>query len=437
MIMNKFFTFILLLCVGVIYATELRIADSAFESYLINESGVDINHDGKIQLSEVKCFSGGLYIQGRGIKNLKGIEAFENLTGLWCNDNEITSLDLSRNRALISVYCYNNKLKQLYIGRNNALKYLYCYNNQLRQLHLWGTPSLTMLHCYDNQLRWLGGLSFNKNLTDLYCYDNELLFLNLSKAKQLERLYCYNNQLSHLDVSKNKKLTDLYCYENNLVNLNIDGADSLRLLYCYNNVLRQLDASSNCLLEHLYCYNNSIQRLDVSGATSLELLYCYNNNIKSLDVSNNKELTDLLCYNNELNFLNIKNGANTNLTSFSATGNADLTCIQVDDQAYAESEGCWYIDCTAYYRENCCDDDAVFFNEITVGPNPVVNVLKIFDKGAYIKNVRIYPFSSTDEILCTQDRNIDLTNFNLCRGLYRVHIEGSNNKSTTRLIYKK
>ncbi len=432
-IMNKIFTFILLLCVGVISANELRIPDANFRNYLINESGVDTNGDGKIQLSEAKNFSGGLYCQGKGIKNLRGIQAFVNLTGLWCNDNQIERLDLSRNKALVSLYCYNNKLKQLHIGRNRALKYLYCYNNQLRQLHLWGTPSLTMLHCYDNKLRWLN-ISGSRKLTDVYCYNNQLLSLDVSKARSLQRLYCYNNQLYCLDVSKNGCLTDLYCYDNNLVSLNVKGADSLRLLYCYNNLLRRLDASTNSSLEHLYCYNNSIQALNVSGATALQFLYCYNNKIKCLDVSNNKELTDLFCYNNDLRVLNIRNGANTNLTSFSATGNKDLRCIQVDDQDYAESEGCWYIDCTAYYRENCCGDPQVSIRNVVVGPNPVRNVLRIDPRGATIENIRLLHFSGR-EILRTQ--NTEINTSNLRRGIYLVRVEGTNNRFITRMIIKR
>jgi hypothetical protein len=50
--------------------------------------------------------------------------------------------------------------------------------------------------------------------------------------------------------------------------------------------------------------------------------------------------------------LNVQNGNNTIILGFNATGNPDLTCIQVDDVAYSTTS--WTnIDATASFNTNC------------------------------------------------------------------------------------
>ena len=53
------------------------------------------------------------------------------LTKISCSDNQLTTLDVSRNQALEELSCRGNKLTALDVAQNQALKWLDCRNNLL------------------------------------------------------------------------------------------------------------------------------------------------------------------------------------------------------------------------------------------------------------------------------------------------------------------
>ena len=73
----------------------------------------------------------------------------------------------------------------------------------------------------------------------------------------------------------------------------------------------------------------------MSNNTALTHLYCAENQLTSLDVSNNTALEVLHCTYNQLTYLNMKNGLTDQLSTFDATGNSSLTCIETLDPVYA------------------------------------------------------------------------------------------------------
>ena len=240
-----------------------------------------------------------LDVSDKNISNLKGIEHFTALTYLYCDYNQLTTLDISKNTALTYLSCYNNQLTVLDVSKNTALTYLWCYNNQLTTLDISKNTALTDLSCTDNQLTVLD-VSKNTALTTLYCYNNQLTALDVSKNTALTTLYCDYNQLTTLDVSKNTTLTNLDCSNNQLTTLDVSKNTALTSLYCYNNQLTALDVSKNTALTSLECVYNQLTTLDVSKNTALTSLYCYNNQLTALDVSKNTALTYLCCYNNQI-----------------------------------------------------------------------------------------------------------------------------------------
>ena len=94
-----------------------------------------------------------------------------------------------------------------------SLKRLDCNSNQLTTLDVSKNVALLELYCRDNQLT---SLDFSKNvaLDTLNCNRNQLTSLDLSKNVALKYLYCTANQLTSFDVSKNVELTGLVCTEN-------------------------------------------------------------------------------------------------------------------------------------------------------------------------------------------------------------------------------
>lgn len=187
-------------------------------------------------------------INKKDISDLKGIEAFPNLTELDCGNNSIQKLDLRQNPMLITLKCNKNQLTQLDLSKNPDIDYLNCSENQLEQL-------------------------------------------DVSHLK-LEYLYCSHNDLEQLDVKNSKWLRELDCSKNELTVLDVDVTHKPNLVRveCQNNQLTSLILGENKMLRKLNCANNQLTVLDVSSSPNLTTLWLKNNQLTSLNLDNNPNL---------------------------------------------------------------------------------------------------------------------------------------------------
>ena len=188
-----------------------------FRRYL--KANIDKDGDGYLNDTELNITE--LDVSGQYIANLKGIEFFPHLEKLYCYNNKLTSLDVSKNTGLLTLSCYENKLTSLDVSQNTKLEELLCGKNQLTELDVRNNTAL-----------WC-----------LSCYENKLTSLDVSHNTQLEQLDCGRNQLTELDVHNNTKLWYLSCYENNLTSLDVSQNPALQELYCGKNRLTSLDVS--------------------------------------------------------------------------------------------------------------------------------------------------------------------------------------------------
>ncbi|NBW59711.1 MAG: hypothetical protein EBR41_03990, partial [Crocinitomicaceae bacterium] len=92
------------------FGQNVNIPDANFKAYLVSNKAINTNGDKEIQVSEASAFNDTIYCLEINISNLRGIEAFTSLTGLHCNSNKLTSLDLSKNTALTYLECSFNQL---------------------------------------------------------------------------------------------------------------------------------------------------------------------------------------------------------------------------------------------------------------------------------------------------------------------------------------
>lgn len=314
-IMKALFTgIILVFCTLAVQAQNVHIPDPNFRSYLLSHSGINTNGDNEISATEAAAFSGGIHIENRNIFDLTGIEAFTSLTVLNCEQNNLTSLDISNNTALLELNCNQNQLTNLDVNSN---------------------PSLIELRCSGNQL----------------------LVLDVSNNTALKILTCQANQLTSLDVSNSSNLDQLICINNSLVNLNVNNCTLLRELYCSGNQLTTLDISDNHQLLILSCENNQLINLNTHNNYIIFLLSCFNNQLTSLDISNNSKMMQLDCSSNQLLSLNVANGRNqSGLSSVWANDNPNLVCIRVDTPAWSVTnwvEPNFKKDATAAWSEGC------------------------------------------------------------------------------------
>ena len=226
--------------------------DENFRSYVqktvMGSSSATTLTDAKIQSRT------SIDVTNKKIANLKGIEHFTALTILDCAQNQLTTLDVSKNTALTSLGCGANQLTTLDVSKNTKLTILHCGDNQLRTLDVSKNTALTILNCSLNQLRTLD-ISKNIALTSLSCGKNQLTTLDVSKNTALTILDCYSNQLTTLDVSKNTKLVLLNCSGNRLTTLDVSKNTALKNFDCKSNKLKTLDISKNTKLVTMYCTN--------------------------------------------------------------------------------------------------------------------------------------------------------------------------------------
>lgn len=285
------------------------IPDANFEKKLI-ELGMDSGPvDGKVLTSNISNVK-FLDLTKSNISDLTGIQDFVSLTDLYCSQNSLTTVNVSKNIALTTLDCNNNRITSLDVSNNIALLNLSCYSNQLTALDVRVNTALTKLDSGSNKYTALD-VSSNTALTFLGCNTNQLTSLDVSMNTALNLLDCRENKLTHLDVSKITTLTELYCQSNQLTNL---------------------DISKNKALEFLNCSKNQLTTLDVSVNTALVGLY-----------SNSNQLTSL----------NLKNANNVKFAYLNLTANPNLTCIQVDNAAYSNTNWSTKKDATATYNETC------------------------------------------------------------------------------------
>ena len=138
--------------------------------------------------------------------------------------------------------------------------------------------------CSDNQIISLD-ISRNAGLGSLSCGDNLLTSLDVSNNTSLETLWCTGNLLTSLEVSNNMMLTALGCYNNRLTKLDVNGATALTSLTCHENLLTTLDASSNVSLPSLSCSFNQLVSLVVSDQGVIKTVNCESNRLRGTSIT--------------------------------------------------------------------------------------------------------------------------------------------------------
>ena len=131
---------------------QTYVPDDNFESYLeANGMGDGIQLNDSINTLSIEMLI-YLDVGNQNISNLTGIKDFTALIKLYCNDNQLTSLDVSNNTALTGLYCTRNPLTSLDVSTNTALTDLACQNNLLTKLDVSTNTGLQYLNCQENQL---------------------------------------------------------------------------------------------------------------------------------------------------------------------------------------------------------------------------------------------------------------------------------------------
>ncbi len=315
--MKKLYCAFLMICFWqVVHGQGLYIPDANFKAKLLaaeanneiakNHQGqyirIDSNGNGEIEVAEALAVS-YLNVSSSAITDLTGIEYFEKIMTLLCNDNKLLTISTSALPLLTSLQCANNEIVSLNLTTCTKLYSLSCANNRLTNLIL-DNPSLNFMDCQHNDLVSLE-VNNSPNLEYLYCSYNSLTHLDLLGNGRLRDLECSFNRLTVLDASKLIRLRDLECNNNQLTLLQLAG-NFIKKLYCNNNRLTQLNLSAQTVLEELNCSNNALTALNIRGLSNLKRILMQNNRVASLtDLIGYPELVSLIADNNKLSALTI------------------------------------------------------------------------------------------------------------------------------------
>ena len=131
---------------------ETNFPDPNFRAYVMAEigknSGNSLSESKRNKVKEIDVYDG---YNGQKITSLKGIEFFPNLEELLCSNNNLTSLDVSKNTALELLWCEGNNLTSLDVSQNTQLKVLDCHQNNLTSLNVESTNITTPYSQFDAQ----------------------------------------------------------------------------------------------------------------------------------------------------------------------------------------------------------------------------------------------------------------------------------------------
>ena len=353
------------------FSQTTEIPDPNFEQALIDLGYDNAPINGSVptaNISEVTL----LEVSDKNISSLDGIEAFTALNYLYCPDNQLTSLDVTNNAALIQ----------------------------------------------------------------LNCSGNQLIFLDVSQNTTLTDLICNTNQLTSLNISQNTALTDLACVDNQLTSLDLSNNAALTYLELQTNQLTSLDVSQNTNLTFLNCINNQLTSLDVSNNTALTYLTCRFNQLTSLDVSQNNVLTALDCINNQLINLDVRNGNNTNFNIFYSTFNSDLICIFVDDADWSATNWTNIDPTSTFVNDEAeCDTLSLGDNslvlDVNIYPNPTTNYLFIEGNKNPLA-ISIYNLLGAEVISESNTHKIDVSE--LSKGVYIINVSDGVSQTNKKFI---
>jgi uncharacterized repeat protein (TIGR01451 family) len=259
---------------------------------------IDANNNNEIDVNEAAQVS-FLEINNASLTSLSGIENCINLVSLQCQNNQISTLNVSSLSLLINLDCSNNQLTFLNTNGITELSNLNCAFNDLTSLNISGITNITTVDCSYNNLNAI-------NLTDLFnlevldCSNNQLPTIDLTDLLSIKKLDCHNNVLTGITTTGLNSLEELYCNNNQISSLVVTNLTNLAILNCSNNTLNNLIAINLPLLEVLSCNYNLLTSINLNQLPNLKELSCTNNQINNLDVSVFTQLEIVLCQNNQI-----------------------------------------------------------------------------------------------------------------------------------------
>lgn len=367
-----YFLFIALCFFASSKAQIVNIPDANFKAKLLAASSInttakdlagnyfkiDINNNGEIEQSEaLNVYT--LDVSNCLISSIEGIKSFKNIETINCEQNNISSLNLSSNRSIGQLICNNNLLTSLDVRgldwifeincNSNKITSLYINNNSTDTISFSDNPNLALI-CLDASEK-----DDIEVLINLYGYINYVVSTNCSlnnnnvffpdanfKTKLLkaditnniaqdvngnsikidtngnseielsEALLVANLSISNSDIYDLKginsfeNLEKLDCSGNKLVKLELNALNNLIDLDFSLNKIEEITLIDVNNLENIKGNNNEISDLEIPGLTKLKSIDLSFNKLVVLILNEVNNLQVLKCNNNFLQKINFE-----------------------------------------------------------------------------------------------------------------------------------
>ena len=363
---NKMNRFLLLIVLSLITLTVnaqyTQIPDANFEAAL--SSYDDIPNDGQILTANIVGVT-ELLLENSNISDVTGIEDFVALTSLNLSNNNITSIDISKNILLENLQISNcSALETIVFGDNKELVDFSITGTLIESLDLSPFAFLTEINVSNNNLSYLNiqtgttGFinNFNaKNNPNLSCILVDSLGISSNWQNDVDTgvtfstTYCrYTNipdtafeailedqgyddisgdgqvptsrieTIRHLDLDYSAyKIKDL---------TGIEDFKAVRSIFGDGNEITTADFSSNLNLLEIYLEDSPLESLNVTSNTKLSGIFLKGATFETIDVSKNTALTHLSIDSSSLSSIDLS--SNTELKSLKLT-NVNLSTVDL------------------------------------------------------------------------------------------------------------
>ena len=181
---------------------ENNFPDDVFREYILEN--FDPSGDGMLNNAEIEAVK-SMDISRLGVETVEGIVQFTYLESFTCDYNDLTYLELP-DEHMKYLSCSHNQL--IYFTAGYQLESIYCDNNQLTELDVSRMTELKELDFSRNRVNRID-LTHNSKLKSLKCSNNSLSELNLGYNTELERLEVSGNPIRLLELRNNPDLSAL------------------------------------------------------------------------------------------------------------------------------------------------------------------------------------------------------------------------------------
>lgn len=143
----------------------------------------------------------------RGIRSLRGLELFTQITMLSLYNNQINEIDvdLAIFKKLKNINVARNRLTTLKLEALSELEAFYVFGNQLTQLTLHDLPQLKIVKAHNNTL----------------------LDFSYANTPSISKIYIFNNQLKIIDIDNLPSLRYMDCRQNPMPDALYDKMDAI------------------------------------------------------------------------------------------------------------------------------------------------------------------------------------------------------------------